>query len=415
MKTEEKTLEWLRERRNSNTRTRFIDIRKSLGSPDHPASEYSACTFMKANDLNLRKATLKTTIPVSEINILTNKFLTSCAHVNKLFDLDASQIVQLDEICTSLNGYMHCPATYVHDARDKEDCTIVETCDLDDEKKICTGVHFLSGVAIPPILIFKGALGKAPTEDCAAGGRACLRLFAPKATMTSELMVRFILPHITAHNPKTRVLILDRATSHTTEAVEQSIRDCGIMMISIPAKCTSVLQALDVYYFNFYRRTHNRLVSEATNFRGCKTYVGMTASEKRNLISTIIAEAAHLVRNRLNVEDIFTKLGYLKPSTESVKLRNLPQFVFEEPSEADYASFLERLRKISDTTETDVVEAVRAVCAVPISEKSGPRKRGRPCKQPPSSQSTLQHGPLDRYLQRKDSCTPVKQQCEVLL
>jgi hypothetical protein len=114
--------------------------------------------------------------------------------------------------------------------------------------------------------------------------------------------------------------------------------DAGLTTLTIPGKCTPVFQACDVYYFAAYRQTHNKFVSEAASVRGCPAFQNLTASDKRALKSSIFAESAMHVWSRLDVQDVFSKLGYLRPTTESVKLRSLPTFKFQEPTALDYES-----------------------------------------------------------------------------
>ncbi|CUG89382.1 Hypothetical protein, putative, partial [Bodo saltans] len=75
LNTEAATLSWYNKRHADGQRTRFLDVRRQLGTPNHPVSAFTACTFMRAHDLRLRAATLKTVITPSEIESLTQSFL----------------------------------------------------------------------------------------------------------------------------------------------------------------------------------------------------------------------------------------------------------------------------------------------------------------------------------------------------
>jgi hypothetical protein len=80
-----------------------------------------------------------------------------------------------------MRGFMKAPMSFVQN-RDDSPCSIVQTCDLDSDKKLCTGLHFLPAVFIPPILLFKGAKGPVPSRSL---DRECVSFFSPKACMTS--------------------------------------------------------------------------------------------------------------------------------------------------------------------------------------------------------------------------------------
>jgi hypothetical protein len=144
--TESATLTWYEERRARGERTRFIDIRRELGTRDNPVSVFAATTFLKHHNLRLRSATIKTVLGQDEIETLVQHFLTSCHHVNKLNpQLTCENIVQMDEVATTMWGFMKAPMSLVQN-HDDSPCSSVQTCDLDSDKKLCTGLHFLSAV-----------------------------------------------------------------------------------------------------------------------------------------------------------------------------------------------------------------------------------------------------------------------------
>jgi hypothetical protein len=266
----------------------------------------------------------------------------------------------MDEVATTMCGFMKAPMSFVQN-HDDSPCSIVQTCDLDSDKKLCSGLHFLSAVFIPPILLFKGAEGLVPSRSL---DRECVSFFSPKACMTSSIMTKYVVPHIMRFNPKSSVLVLDSATSHTTESVVRSAHDAGLTTLTIPGKCTPVLQACDVYNFAAYRQTHNKFVSEAASVRGCPAFQNLTASDKRALMSSIVAESAMYVWSRLDVQDVFSKLGYLRPTTESVKLRSLPTFKFQEPTALDFEAFLGRLERWSNERSADAKDADKAIASI---------------------------------------------------
>ena len=418
LNTEAATLSWYNKRHADGQRTRFLDVRRQLGTPNHPVSAFTACTFMRAHDLRLRAATLKTVITPSEIESLTQSFLNNSSHINKLFGgLQAHQIVQFDEVATSLNGFMKDKATYIESGS----CgtTFVETCDLDSDKKFCTGVHFLCPIEIPPLLIFKGADGPCVTLVGSNSPHRCLTWNSKHACMTTQIMCEVVIPHIKLFNPQAKVLVFDRATSHTTAAVDEALTRHDLCSLIIPGKCASVLQALDVYFFSQYRHMHNRLISEVVSQRGCYAFTALSAAEKRDIASITVAEAAHIVRRDMDVSAIFKKLGYMSPSTESVCLRNLPSFVFRPPLKADFDAYLAYLNgTVLQKVDEDYASAVANISSVAISPKIGPRKRGRPRKEDALAtavaRSRKSSGPLDKFLQPRESLAsrPQTQACE---
>jgi hypothetical protein len=199
--------------------------------------------------------------------------------------------------------------------------------------------------------------------------------------MTEDIFCNVIFPHILHYAPHTRVLVFDSATSHVTDKVFESVKRHGLIVLVIPAKCTPILQALDVKYFMRYRFLHNKLICAAIDRLGVKKFQQMTAAEKRAMLCVVVEASARLLSAEIPVEEIFLEMGYLKPSVETIKLQNFPEYKYSEPAEADFNSFIERVAAYEATVSgkrTALDLAVQEICAVPIAEKSGTRKRGRP-------------------------------------
>lgn len=391
--------DWGKRTANDDRTWTFRYIRQRLGEDENPASAYVALSFLKANKLSLRKANIKEVITPSQMAVVAQDFLTTCAHISTLYpSLTVDDVVQLDEIATSLSGLMKKSIEVVCESGG--DTTHIRCCDLDGEKKECTGVHFLHAPAfIPPILIFRrGAAGPVTTKTHTRS------IFSKGGCMTETIFAEVVIPHIREHAPKARLLILDSATSHITEVVKRAATGAGFIQIAIPAKCTPILQSLDVYYFSSYRQLHNKFAEEAIRRNGVRLYQSLPASERRELVSCIALEAARIIWSELDIRGIFTKLGYVHPTTETVHIRNLPGFTFVDPPAADVAKFMSEIdtwvsEKQKAATERDL--AVERICSVEIS--SGPRKRGRPPKSRPLEEAPPKPRTLDDFFKKQET------------
>lgn len=397
--TEESTISWITKQRAdpSNPRVTLIDVRRKLGSDESPASIDVALSFLRAHALCLRTASVKEFIDESQIARLAQEFLTNSSHINRLLNLKVDEIVQLDEIATTMCGTMKNAITVVTENTDTGPVTFVRSCDLDDDKKVATGVHFLCTTPIPPILIFKRKT-QGPVETKVH----CKSIYAECATMNETIFSTVVIPHIKEYCPNARLLIFDSATSHYTATVRESCIQHGLGFLLIPAKCTPVLQSLDVCYFARYRKIHNDLVNEVIRARGIPELQGLTAPEKREILSAICNESHKILSGKLDVAQIFKDLGYIDPQPDTVTLRNLPSFTFMDPCEADYKQFLSDLHvflKNRDAERTDVKSAVDSICKVPIAKKEGPKKRGRPPKELPGLPAKPT-GPMDKFLKK---------------
>jgi hypothetical protein len=198
---------------------------------------------MERNNLREKVPDVSPKIDVELLQKQLVVFHQKAAAISKLVpEIDNSWIVQLDEIALSLSGSLSKKTRFVGT---KGVPLVARTCALNDNKKIATGLFFLSTTKIPPLLYFKGHENFVDERV----GSNCVR-YAPRGNMTENVFVRDVIEHIEKHHPsKKKLLIFDSATCHVTQQVTMAVTQRGWWIQVIPANCTAMVQALDVYYF----------------------------------------------------------------------------------------------------------------------------------------------------------------------
>src|SRR5205085_913488 len=78
------------------------------------------------------------------------------------------------------------------------------------------------------------------------------------------------------------------------------------------------------------------LVERTINLKGPEFFRAMSLKQRRNTLSLIVGICARCVFEEVDVEDIFLKLGYLRPSAETIKLQNLPEYVYRAVDESKF-------------------------------------------------------------------------------
>ena len=283
-------------------------------------------------------------------------------------------IVQFDEIALTMSGSMHKKQKFVGYPNKS---MITEKCPLRSGKKVATGVFFLSTTVIPPLLLFKGSRG---FEDRKAKHPSIH--YTENANMTEECFCNVILPHIRTHAPNCLVIVFDSATSHTTPKCREAVSSQGIWDLVIPANCTSMVQALDVYYFAVYRSTQTGVVNKLIATNGQDMYKRMSASDSRMLMAEIVQKTFECIK--VDVRAMFRNLGYVDPSA-GVLLPHLPDYKFDESLVSE--EWLRNQRRPEQIVAVDnekIEEVVVELAALPIEgpRESGSRKRARtvlPC------------------------------------
>ncbi len=260
--------------------------------------------------------------------------------------------------------------------------TVAETTDIDVRayvsaaafKRCCSVLAFgcvvrdgdgWRRIQLKPIILLKGTPG--PGLLAEVYDERCIVAYTKKAVMTSECMLKVIIPAIreqlTAAGVQRALFVLDCCTSHLTPTVVNACWASGLVTAVIAAGCTSWLQWVDTHFAFAYRAYHSQAFQP---YAGTK----LTASQKRRLLARIVCDAhAHVGRN---VVRDFELLGYTDPT--KAKIRGVPEYVFQPPAlvEADLQADEQSMQKrIQDA----LIE--RAKAPEPVADKA---KVGRPSK-----------------------------------
>ncbi len=193
------------------------------------------------------------------------------------------------------------------------------------------------------MLIFAGR-GRVADEEKAQW--KCPVYFTESGCVDDVFFGEVIVPHIFTHCPGAKVLVYDAATCHLTGVAEQAIYLHGAYPLVIPGHLTQHLQACDIYLFSRVKAIQRRIVAE---LRGLDdgVYAKMSSREQRVVLSTVLTQALQLVVDRLDLADIFVKLGYWRPTVGSVRLTKLPDFQFTPPDDDAVAAAAEVLLRFA--------------------------------------------------------------------
>ncbi|CUG59285.1 Hypothetical protein, putative, partial [Bodo saltans] len=356
--------------------------------------------FLQRHRLREKRPEIETKISVERICAQLKDFHRRAEWIYSLLRITPAQIVQFDEIALSMSGSLSSAARRIGVVGQS---LVSETCALFDCKKCATGVFFLSTQPIPPLVFFRGS------EDFVdkTANHAALR-YTKKGNMTEEAFIAHVLPHIKKHNPECRVVVFDSATSHVTPKCREAVNTFGMWDLVMPANCTAMVQALDVYYFGVYRKTHSNIVTSMVENNGIDMYKTLSLSERRRILAEICTLTASVIA--VDVAAIFTQLGYINPS-RGVTLPHLPNYSFRaEDVDAEW------LAKVSPTRTERVVladpalveEVVEALTSQPVQGTQRREKRPRPVE----VACTCGHGPQPG--RHKRECAKNVRRCETV-
>ncbi|CUI14376.1 unnamed protein product, partial [Bodo saltans] len=313
-----------------------------------------------------------------DIEVLTRQLQTfhrKAAFLSKTVpEIGNHWIVQLDEIALSISGVLSGKNRFVGEQGQP---MIATSCPLLDNKKIATGLFFLATTKIPPLVFFKGS----DNFDDARVTSTSVR-FAPKGNMTEKVFVRDVIPHIERHHEsKRKLLVFDSATCHITQTVITAVLDKGWWIQVIPANCTALVQALDVYYFGLYRRVHLALIMRMIEVNTAAHYRKLSATDKRQILGEVAIKAWELID--VDASAMFDSLGYLNPSAETIKLPHMPSYVFQ-PGDANQEWVLRQKQSATPSkviyapSEEQLTTAASAVAGTQVVGTRPSVKRPRP-------------------------------------
>lgn len=239
-------------------------------------------------------------------------------------------VVNLDEIPVSLCGSMGtCQKTY--ELRGVED--VICRADSNFTKRAATFLPVACwdfkndcAIDIPPILIHKTAIKKIPVS----ASHGLVNINNASGVVDGDLMADVVMPHVLSHIKSTKSLIvLDSARSHLTKRVLSTIRDAGQVPIVVPPGMTMFLQFIDVDYASKLKRAHFDLFRN--EFGDTPT---LTASDARTALAYLLSKSHAKVMQETDLKQSFISLGYINPTTESIRLRSIPDYTFERDSSA---------------------------------------------------------------------------------
>eukprot|EP00759_Apiculatamorpha_spiralis_P001098 PhF_6_TR1040/c3_g1_i3/m.2140 len=362
----------------NNIRTSKAWIREAMEDICHSTiSDYQLNSFIKKHAIKMERPFQRVAVTEEEIIQRVKRFHVWSAQLNGVLNLDASKVVQMDEIAVSMSGYLgkqnqkfltgvgKCHKPYLH-----------HITDLDDEKKMATAICFLSENKIPPLVVFKGKGTKIAAEEKLLWKLPCI--YTEKGNTTAKSYSEHIIPHIRKYAPAVRVVVHDAALSHVCDEVDAALEANGINPLKIPKKCTQFVQALDVYFFAEMRRIHSELVHRLCDNHAPNLFKGIRASRKRIMLTQLVSSAYELTLQRaMPTSQMFTVLGYLNPSSESISLTKLPQYTFPTVDSHTFSKLVNDLYAPFHNPHRDIINSEANKIAENFSETQLPLKKDK--------------------------------------
>ena len=167
-----------------------------------------------------------------------------------------------------------------------------------------------------PIVLFKGK-GNVEAKEKQLYNKAVLVVFQEHAATDTATMQRIAQKWCLPGSSCNRLLIMDAARQHFTEATVTEFRKHTSSLGRVPEGWTSFIQFLDLYWFFVFKSNYRKAYSR---FRSAHPGP-LTAAQKRVMMTNLIAEAhaATFEVVKPKIVSHFTTLGYLyTPATQAI-------------------------------------------------------------------------------------------------
>eukprot|EP00757_Euglenozoa_sp_SAG-D1_P015471 gene15471-4649_t len=191
---------------------------------------------------------------------------------------------------------------------------------------------------VKPMILFKGTGSKIKAEEKREYDKGVAVAFNEKAFMNTETFVNKWIPHYLAAWQgcgSGRLLVMDSASSHLSDASLKAVRDAHATAAVIPGGCTMYAQHLDTHVFSRMKAAYNDCVDEFTaeccakNKNKVQTF---KPSHLRVLVTRWVARACAKVMADMPVNDHYRTLGYTwtDSADKDIKIRDLDDYRFED-------------------------------------------------------------------------------------
>ncbi len=274
------------------------------------------------------------------------------------------------------------------------------------------------GSWIPPIVILKGGARNAESEAQNYDPR-CSVHFTASGNVDEKFMLDVYIPHLNRYWRPTstrRLLIMDHYKSHYTQAVLDSFNASGISLVLIPKGRTSFMQILDTHCFKDLKELHK---TEADKFAVQQRANDwhLTASWKRVLVTRFATRSwdQWLQKHKQKIGGWMVQLGYVKPTAESISLRNLKEYTFDPAKPPKYPPALATRHMMAP--DPIFVDAPRAIAPpkTPVRRPVGRPKAPTPKQAGPTLHALFQHLKARSQSSRAESQAAQSQPIDPLL
>mmetsp|Transcript_128035 Transcript_128035/g.221226 ORF Transcript_128035/g.221226 Transcript_128035/m.221226 type:complete len:274 (-) Transcript_128035:140-961(-) len=179
-------------------------------------------------------------------------------------------------------------------------------------------------VMYEPIILFKGK-GAVAAKEKGLYAKGVLVLFQDNAVTDTKVMQSIAGKWFCAGSSKNRLLIMDSARQHFTEATVAEFQKHTLVLGRVPEGCTAHIQFLDLFWFFVFKSSYRHFYSE---FR--RQHPGfLSAAQKRVAMTILIAKANATIFDIVKPKLVshFQTLGYLYDApAAAIRPRPLTKF-----------------------------------------------------------------------------------------
>ena len=339
---------WIKEQVARNQRLSRRKIRREAVAlaqkhnypPDNISERFAA--FLRRYRVGITKATR---VLVDSVDVQLSKcrtfhwFVAFCEafFAGKGVDICLEARTNVDEVPQSPSGYMHGHAEVVTlgfsgDVQERNKNRPVKATIADMNHRIGSFIPFLCAEmhAWPKdaIMLFRGGARNILEEQQSYHAKVETH-FSASGSVDEQFMLEVFLPfwkRLEGPVPRIRFLFMDHHNAHLTPPVIDAFTQCRTVLIKIPKSMTSILQILDVHVFHQFRKVYSdKLEDYLAKYPATPT----NASTTRLITNVMSGRALQAVTASFDFHARMTSMGYLKPTTESVNLRALPQYKYD--------------------------------------------------------------------------------------
>lgn len=271
-----------------------------------------------------------------------------------LYNISKELVLNADEtpICLEPN------INYSYDIKGKRDSPTVINFNLDKERISFLLTITSEGKHLKPYVVVKGKVVKRLVNDEVL--KRCVVKANPKAWLTNELTKSYIEEVVLPYTKgRWAILLWDHFKCHYSQEIVEMCLNNHIIIILIPARCTPVLQPLDISVNkslkSYLRSSSERFKIDQIRCGDIDQEISVVAPNR----SYIILEVCNFTEKDISGINGFRKIGFYN---ESKELSNEIKYSGIFLCVKDYK--LERIK--AKVKKVNIGVAIRMVCEDPV-------------------------------------------------